>query len=381
MIRSLFLLVGILSSLMADDWVLDNNKTEKDSLFFNDKGVLDVSDYLSKAYGFLPVPVLITEPAVGYGAGAAFVYLHDKFVGKKSSDGRQIPASMSGIVATGTENGTKFGGSFHIGYYLEDRLRTITFVGYPSININFYKNDKGFLTNVQGPVFYQTLKGRVGDSNLFLGGGYVYSKIETSLKPTVIDRDFERKFTTAAIELVAEYDARDNTLSPNRGYYVNAKAHIFNKAVGNDSNFERYSAYGMVYIPISKTFTLESKMMGESIVGEDVPFYVYPFLMQRGIRIMRYQGEHTASAELQLRWEFIERWSALFFGGAGKAFGKDQLNLEQVSFSEAPTRYSKGVGFRYLIAKKFGLRMGVDVASSEHDKALYIQFGSAWVGF
>lgn len=367
--------------LGADDVVVDTNKTEVNSLFFNDENVLDISEYLSQAYGFLPVPVLITEPAVGYGAGVALVYLHDKFIGKKSSDGRYIPASISGVVALGTQNSTKFGGAFHIGYYFEDRLRTITFIGYPSININFYKNNSAFLTNVKGPIFYQTLKGRVGESNLFLGGGYMYSKIETSLNPSVIDRNFERKFTTAAIELVAEYDARDNTLSPNRGYYLNAKAHIFNKAVGNDSNFERYSAYGLVYIPLNKVFTLESKLMGESIVGDDAPFYTYPFLMQRGIRIMRYQGEHTASAELQLRWEFIARWSALLFGGAGKAFGKDQLNRDRSSFSEAPTHYSKGVGVRYLIAEKFGLRVGVDVASSEHDKALYIQFGSVWSGF
>lgn len=97
--------------------------------------------------------------------------------------------------------------------------------------------------------------------------------------------------------------------------------------------------------------------MSESIVGKDAPFYTYPFLMQRGIRVMRYQGEHTASMELQLRWEFIERWSTLLFGGAGKAFGQDQLKLKQYTFYDAPAHYSKGVGFRYLIAEKFGLRV------------------------
>ncbi|OEF88403.1 hypothetical protein [Vibrio splendidus] len=37
-------------------------------------GQLDMGEYLAEnAYGFLPVPILITEPAVGYGGG--FRYL------------------------------------------------------------------------------------------------------------------------------------------------------------------------------------------------------------------------------------------------------------------------------------------------------------------
>ena len=55
--------------------------------FFTEEGDLDMSNYLSQAYGFLPVPILITEPAIGYGGGAAIVYLHDKFVGRKGASG------------------------------------------------------------------------------------------------------------------------------------------------------------------------------------------------------------------------------------------------------------------------------------------------------
>lgn len=53
---------------------------------------------------------------------------------------------------------------------------------------------------------------------------------------------------------------------------------------------------------------------------------------------------------------------------------------EDLSFSDAPTVVVKGLGFRYLIAEKFGLRMGIDVAMSNEDKAFYIQFGTAWLG-
>ena len=38
----------------------------------------DVSNFLSSRTGFLPIPIIITEPAVGYGGGAVLTYFHKK---------------------------------------------------------------------------------------------------------------------------------------------------------------------------------------------------------------------------------------------------------------------------------------------------------------
>jgi len=40
-------------------------------------GKLDASEWLLDRKGFLPVPILITEPAVGYGAGAALLFFRE----------------------------------------------------------------------------------------------------------------------------------------------------------------------------------------------------------------------------------------------------------------------------------------------------------------
>ena len=37
-----------------------------------------------------------------------------------------------------------------------------------------------------------------------------------------------------------------------------------------------------------------------------------------------------------------------------------------------------GGGFRYLIARRFGLRVGLDLAVGPEDKVLYMGLGSAW---
>jgi hypothetical protein len=63
----------------------------------------------------------------------------------------------------------------------------------------------------------------------------------------------------------------------------------------------------------------------------------------------------------------------LFFGGTGKAF--DDWN----DFGSSPYIFSYGTGFRYLIARKFNLRMGVDIAHGPGTWAYYIVFGSNWL--
>ena len=46
-------------------------------LFDPKDGQFDVSQMLAKDLGFLPVPILITEPAIGFGGGLAAVFFHD----------------------------------------------------------------------------------------------------------------------------------------------------------------------------------------------------------------------------------------------------------------------------------------------------------------
>ena len=93
----------------------------------------------------------------------------------------------------------------------------------------------------------------------------------------------------------------------------------------------------------------------------------------RGIPAMRYQGESVAVAETEFRWNFTYRWSLLLFGGAGAT---DSVDF--VPSSSDDTVYSRGVGFRYFIARRFGAHAGIDIARGPEDTAFYITFGQAW---
>ena len=105
------------------------------SYFFDEQdGQLDLGYHLAEnAYGFLPVPVIITEPAIGYGGGLMGLFLHEteqeKQARKKkaleSIDGgaQLVPASMTLVGAGGTENGTWFAFAGHRHSWLKDSIR------------------------------------------------------------------------------------------------------------------------------------------------------------------------------------------------------------------------------------------------------------------
>ncbi|UJF17322.1 hypothetical protein L0B53_00660 [Vibrio sp. SS-MA-C1-2] len=40
--------------------------------------------------------------------------------------------------------------------------------------------------------------------------------------------------------------------------------------------------------------------------------------------------------------------------------------------------YAAGTGFRYLMARRYGLHLGLDFAVSEDDNALYIKLGTGF---
>jgi hypothetical protein len=92
----------------------------------------------------------------------------------------------------------------------------------------------------------------------------------------------------------------------------------------------------------------------------------------RGLAAARYQDEHTALGEIELRWNVTPRWALVGFAGAGRAWGTTE------SFDEADTIVSRGAGFRYLIARLLGVYMGMDFAWGPDDFAFYIQVGNAW---
>ena len=209
-----------------------------------------------------------------------------------------------------------------------------------------------------------------------LGGKYIFA----SSKVTLFDNNDipwlnPKHFTVknSGLGVIAEYENYDNYLSPNKGFRVNLNYIQFLEALGGDLSFGKTTLFLHQYTSvISKKWVSGFRLEFQIATGE-TPFYMNPFITLRGVPAMRYQGELTSLIETEQLLLLGNRWGIVAFAGYGIAFN----NLDNLN--QSTTAWNYGTGFRYLIARQLGLRMGVDIAKSPDDWGIYIVFGSAWI--
>ncbi len=59
-------------------------------------GKFDVSNWLLEKKGFLPVPIITSDPAIGYGGGAALLFFHESESDEEAA-GESDKAGLPGI--------------------------------------------------------------------------------------------------------------------------------------------------------------------------------------------------------------------------------------------------------------------------------------------
>ncbi len=356
----------------------------QDNLFKDPQdGALDGSEWLLDRKGFLPVPILITEPAVGYGFGAALVFFRESFrerAAKVKPGERLTPPDIYLAAFAATENGTKAAGAGGLVTFAEDRWRWLGFVGRPDVNLDFYgrggkleTGDRSVGYNIDGWLSTQQLTRRLGETNNFVGAKWIWLDLDTQFdpgRPEPVLPPRSRGVTSSGLGVVFEHDARDNFFSPGNGWKANLEAMFYSPSIGSDNQYQTYRTQLFGYVPVDR-FVLGARVNARSARG-DVPFYQLPFIELRGVPVARYQDQNAGAAEAEVRWNATPRWALVGFLGVGRAWGSSSGLGDAVSVS------SKGVGFRYLIARRLGLQAGVDVARGPEQTAIYIQAGSAW---
>jgi hypothetical protein len=344
-------------------------------------GAFDMSDWLLSKGGFMPTPIIITEPAVGFGLGLAPVFFHGNLAGKPDPENpdEYLPPSMSVGMAAYTANGTWIAGGGHVGHWKRDTIRYTGFVGVMNLNIDFYVVNRPFAFNIDGGFLLQQAKFRIGGSNFFVGGKWIYfdstSRFEgfdLELPPGFPELSREGwKSRSSGLGVVGYYDGRDNIFTPNTGQEADLEILRYDQAIGGDFDYWYLHSQVVSFHPLHEKFVLGLRFEGEAVDG-NVPFYGYPFVQLRGVPAMRYQGERVVDLEVEGRWRAWKRWSLIGFVGKGYT-GSDIPRLETdeniVTF---------GGGFRYLMARKLHMHVGIDVARGPEDTAVYLQMGHAW---
>jgi hypothetical protein len=108
-----------------------------ENLIDPEDGKVDMSDYLSSATGFFPVPIIITEPAVGFGLGAAVAYFHKPQERDAEEHPHTGPPSISVGFAARTDNDTYLYGGAHSGVWRDDHIRYLGAIAKASVNLKF----------------------------------------------------------------------------------------------------------------------------------------------------------------------------------------------------------------------------------------------------
>ena len=347
-------------------------------------GMFDMSEWLLDHKGFLPVPIVITEPAVGYGAGVALVFFRGSLrdaVARGEADGHVTPPDVFGAGAFATENGTKGAAGGGQWTFLDDRYRYRGGIGQFTVNLDFY-GVGGRLPTPVDKIAY-TLHGfgsfqqgmvRLGASDTFAGVRWIYLDLATHLDATAEDAGLTQRELakrSSGLGVTLEHDSRDNIFTPNRGVLAAFEANFYDGRIGSSNDFQAYRAHVFDYVPLSRDWTLGLRADVRLARG-DVPFYMLPFIDLRGVPAARFQDTNVGVLEAELRYDITDRWSVVGFYGGGFAWGARD------SFADAERPVSGGVGFRYLIARRLGIYAGADFARSTVDRAFYIQVGSGW---
>jgi hypothetical protein len=341
-------------------------------------GKLDLSRFIAQPRAFLPIPLVVTEPAVGYGGGVAGMFVRPRK--DAGTEGFARP-NMSVAGGLATENGTWMAFAGDSSHWYDERLQTLAAFAGGQLNLDFYGLGDAS-DSLDQAISYELdfslalVQGNwkpKAKSPWSLGLRYIYSKVEPKLDdealfPGLADRiDVE----ISAPAAILEYDSRDNLFTPTHGLYAESLYLLSRENLGASQDFERFQQVIMGWLPLGKDWTLGMRA-DYQWTSEGTPFFLRPYIKLRGVAAMRYQGDEMASAEVEGRWQFCPRWSLVGAAGYGSAHTDREL------FSATRDVWSGALGFRYQLARLFGMHAGLDVGFSGGETAIYLQVGNAW---
>ena len=325
----------------------------------------------------LPIPIPITEPAVGYGLMLGLAFFHPEKEGPAGSAlsvrGDPAPPTISMLGGAYTSNGTWAGAGGHFASWRQDRVRYAGLAGYSDVKLKYYLFDTPFAYTLQGFFVSQDVKFRLGKSRFFLGAKLSYIDSNTSfdfgLDLPVDPGDLDVQDVGLAAQ--GTYDTRDNIFTPNTGQLIALEVWRNDDALGGDFDYWSTRAKVNSFHRLHEDFILGWRLELAGVDGSP-PFYAYPWISMRGIPALRYQNERAGVIEVEGRWNIHPRWAILGFGGRGSTSG------DTPAFDTEDNIYAGGAGVRYFLLQRLGLWAGIDVARGPEDTEFYVQIGQAW---
>jgi hypothetical protein len=252
------------------------------------------------------------------------------------------------------------------------------FYNYYGISNSSLASDLEFY-NVTFPRFYGSYA-RTVYKKLNIGLGYKFdyfniTEIETAglldnNQPTGFDGGIKSN-----IFFLLYVDTRNNILSSTKGFYLETE---FQRSINfflSDFDYWKYNLDIRYYFPFAQKYTLASQL-NFSHASNGTPFFDLPFIgspsRARGLANRRYINYNIISLQSELRFPVYKRFSGVSFVTMNLL--PDQLD----DIFRETTRWSYGLGLRFLLDPKEGARMRLDVASGGEGINFYITLNEAF---
>ena len=225
---------------------------------------------------------------------------------------------------------------------------------------------------LEGWFLLQALQWRLGESPWLVGirGSLAGTEVSLAALAPGGERPFREEARNGALGATLTWDTRDNIFSPNRGVRGTVELRRYDEALLGDYDYWEGSGSLVAFVVLGPG---SLGFRGEAMAsGDDAPFWALPAVGMRGVPSRQYSGREMLQGEAEYRWDLDRRWSLVAFGGLGWTGG------EILDVDRSRTVSAGGLGARYLLARAFGLRGGIDLAWGPDGGAFYITVGSAF---
>jgi outer membrane protein assembly factor BamA len=172
----------------------------------------------------------------------------------------------------------------------------------------------------------------------------------------------------AGLGMDLDWDTRDSPLFPLRGSFLQLSANAYGSSAGSDFTFSRVELNLRKYVPMGVRRVLALQGYFCTTAG-DVPFYKLPQLggdsLLRGYYKGRFRDKGLAVLQSEFRVLLSPRLGVVGFAGLADVFpGLRRL-------AEGRLKFAAGSGVRYVINKRDGTTLRMDMAWGEASFGLY----------
>jgi hypothetical protein len=344
-------------------------------------------------------PIPMSSPTIGNGLEWA--------VGRVfplNKQDKTTPASFVGVGGLWTNNGSigiAVGGKL---YLKQDKYRLTSYAGGAKINADIYgvgqaAGDRGLFLpltgkglGVMGEFLFRIRK------DMYLGPRVQYRNLTLELNREEVDipdidnppeklqdildelREdlFHQK--TVPIGPRFQWDTRDNTFYPRKGFYLDSGIDLFSENVGSVRTYQYYKIAFNKYISIGKQQVIAVRGMGCAAGGDRVPIYDLCLFGSnsdvRGYPTGRYQDRRMFATQAEYRLMlpirgFFGRFGVVAVGG----FGGVAKKFSDIAWGDLLP--AGGGGIRFRLTKTHPINFRIDYAIGRVDQTLTLSVGEA----